>query len=161
MPLQDRIHAMMLQSAGYFNVQASLCQHYSGDLVENHNDSNLNWEFSVCTRIQNNFMINVFSSHFIGSQYLQRYVISLLLFMRYNHICSCAALYFKLLTIIYIVDKHSLVNDNPSPRPTTKTTPKGSDRHCKLAKICHKYRSSSSLVVELTSLSTSLDASLC
>ena len=46
---------MMPQSAGYFRAQVSLCKHYAGDLVENHNDSNLNWDFSVCTVVTKMF----------------------------------------------------------------------------------------------------------
>ena len=55
--MSNQILAMMPQSAGYFRVQVSLWKHYTGDLAENYNDSNLNWDFSVrmvkCTVIDN------------------------------------------------------------------------------------------------------------
>ena len=55
--MSNQILAMMPQSAGYFRVQLSLWKHYTGDLAENHNGSNLNWDFSV--RMDRMYLYNV------------------------------------------------------------------------------------------------------
>ena len=64
---------MTSQSASYFSVQVSLCQHYLGVIAQTQKHSNLNSEFSVCSKAKAYFHPRFLANCCVGTHYVTRY----------------------------------------------------------------------------------------